>query len=201
MMCLIIGRSGTGKDYLANLLAQRGLSVVKSYTTRPRRSPQEDTHIFIAPEEARNYPDRVATTTIGGYEYFTTADQIRNCDVYIIDPIGAKALISSCPATDFLICELVSDDLQRKAHIMSRGGVSVQTAAAREQAEEGQFRAFESEGARKYLQTTSGTEQGNIAAVMTVVNSYNPIMTGHIADKISAIVLKANRAQEGYPKI
>ncbi len=36
MKYLIAGRTGSGKDYLARLLEQRGLRVLKSYATRPR---------------------------------------------------------------------------------------------------------------------------------------------------------------------
>ena len=71
-MILIIGRSGSGKDHLARELSKHGLKQVLSYTTRPPRRPDEDTHIFIKPEESCNYKDKIATTEIAGCEYFAT---------------------------------------------------------------------------------------------------------------------------------
>jgi hypothetical protein len=80
-MILIIGRSGSGKDFLARELAKNGLSQVKSYTTRPPRYEGEDTHIFISAEEASRTEGKIATTVINGYEYFATAgaDERKRC--------------------------------------------------------------------------------------------------------------------------
>ena len=46
-MILIMGRTGSGKDYLAKQLAKQGLSILPSYSTREPRHPGENTHIFI----------------------------------------------------------------------------------------------------------------------------------------------------------
>ena len=64
-----------------------------SYTTRPRRKNEGDTHIFIQPNEVEQYKDQIiAYTKIGDYEYFATKDQLKECDFYIIDYMGIQTL-------------------------------------------------------------------------------------------------------------
>jgi len=95
---LIIGRTGTGKTTLAKGVAKKlGLSLLKSYCTRPLRPGEVDPdHIFISPDEVENYRDRMIAYTdkVDEYERFATIDQLQECDLYIIDPIGVKYLQS-----------------------------------------------------------------------------------------------------------
>lgn len=93
-MYLIVGRTGSGKTYLAELLKQRGLRPVISHTTRPPRHPGEDSYIFVSEDEAENCEDKLIETEINGYTYYVTKDDLKNKDFYVIDPIGAKRLIS-----------------------------------------------------------------------------------------------------------
>ena len=61
---LVIGRSGCGKDTLVNYMCQKyGLKKLKSYTTRPQRPNEEDTHIFISPEDVQKYQDDIIAYT------------------------------------------------------------------------------------------------------------------------------------------
>lgn len=119
---LLIGRSASGKDFLASeLCSQYDLKQVISYTTRAPRYEGENTHLFISKEDAHKlYPleSRCATTTINGEEYFTTFEQIMECDVYIIDYKGALDLIKSFEdknvECNFVIldCRAANDDLR-----------------------------------------------------------------------------------------
>ena len=89
---LFLGRSASGKSSLAKAFCEKnGLVQVRSYATRPMRPGEEVNadHIFIKPEEVDAYRDDMAAyTKIGDYEYFTTWDQLMQCDVYVIDPVG-----------------------------------------------------------------------------------------------------------------
>lgn len=70
-----------------------------SYTTRPMKKSEKrkSDHIFITDEEALQYEDDIAAyTEINGYKYFTTFEQIKNSDVYVIDPIGVDNLKIKC---------------------------------------------------------------------------------------------------------
>ena len=100
---LIVGRTASGKDTLQYALEKRGLTFVKSYSTRPKRNPNEDTHIFIQPDQVVPKDEMAAYTVINGYEYFATKDQVKDADAYIIDPEGLKMLVANMPETKFHI--------------------------------------------------------------------------------------------------
>ncbi len=91
MKYLIIGRTGSGKDYIAKVLSEiYNLKILKSYTTRPKRNEQDDGHIFITPEEAATMADRIAEWKLdNGIEYFATRQQVLDNDIYIINPNAA----------------------------------------------------------------------------------------------------------------
>lgn len=108
---LIVGQTASGKDSLVNAMCQIEKPPVQdifgdfqwqgnykqliSYTTRPRRENEDDTHIFIQPNEVEQYKGKiVAYTKISDYEYFATKDQLKECDFYIIDYLGIKNLCS-----------------------------------------------------------------------------------------------------------
>lgn len=93
---LIIGRSGTGKTTLAKGAAERlGLTLLKSYCTRsPRNGEDNPDHIFISPSEVESYRSRMIAYTdkVDEYERFATIDQLKESDIYIIDPNGVDYL-------------------------------------------------------------------------------------------------------------
>ena len=83
---LLVGKSGAGKDSVASeLVARYGVKQLQSYTTRPKRSPEENCHIFVKclPNEKM-----VAYTKFNGFEYCATERQVDENDVYIVDPDG-----------------------------------------------------------------------------------------------------------------
>lgn len=96
VLLLILGRTASGKDTLANKLCERtGLKSITSYTTRPRRENEGDTHIFVVKEiyEQMQAEGNVAAyTEIAGNSYWSTIDQLYTNDVYIIDYDGVKTL-------------------------------------------------------------------------------------------------------------
>jgi guanylate kinase len=100
---LIVGESCSGKDFLSQILEEKDeYRILKSYTTRPKRVGEVNTHIFIKPEEVKNYKDDfVAYTKIGEYEYFSTKQQLLDSDIYIIDPNGVEFLKSKVNDIDF----------------------------------------------------------------------------------------------------
>ena len=103
-MILIMGRTGSGKDYLAKQLAKHGLSILPSYSTREPRHPGENTHVFIKPGEVDLYPDKVATVVLNDCMYFSTREQVLQHDIYVIDPKGVKELLLNCPEIPFTVC-------------------------------------------------------------------------------------------------
>lgn len=95
-LLLIVGRTASGKDSLVNKLCERtNLKAITSYTTRPRRENEGDTHIFTTEDiyEQMQAEGKVAAyTQISGYHYWTTIDQLYENDVYIIDYKGIQTL-------------------------------------------------------------------------------------------------------------
>ena len=88
---LIVGESGSGKSTICDELTKRyGLKQVESYTTRPRRSEDEDGHTFISDEEFKELENICAYTYFDRHHYCATKEQIDDSDLYIIDPYGVR---------------------------------------------------------------------------------------------------------------
>lgn len=144
---LVIGRSGTGKDTLVNYMCQKyGLKKLKSYTTRPPRQNEEDTHIFISPEDVQKYQDDIiAYTKIGEFEYFATKSQLKDINFYIIDPKGVRDL-ENIPNLkeefNFIKLFIYLPEKERKKRIALRGDTE-EAFLKRQEGEKRQFDNFE----------------------------------------------------------
>lgn len=96
VLLLIIGRTSCGKDSLVNKLSERtGLKKLISYTTRPPRVNEGNTHIFATEadyEHMQSEGQIAAFTQIGEYKYWATVNQLYEADTYIIDYLGLKKL-------------------------------------------------------------------------------------------------------------
>lgn len=144
---LVIGRSGTGKDTLVNYMCQKyGLKKLKSYTTRPPRQNEEDTHIFISPEDVQKYQDDIiAYTKIGEFEYFATKSQLKDINFYIIDPKGVRDLENIPNLKEeftFIKLFIYLPEKERKKRIALRGD-SEEAFLKRQEGEKQQFDNFE----------------------------------------------------------
>lgn len=103
----ITGPSGAGKDTVARMLSELGgYKVLCSYTTRPRREGEIEgvEHYFVERCEVP-HERMLAYTKYGGYEYWTTIDQVIDKAIYVIDEDGLKALRKKFPDIElFSIC-------------------------------------------------------------------------------------------------
>ena len=95
LLC-ILGKTASGKDFLANKLCERtGMKPLISYTTRGRRADEGNTHVFATEEDFGRMQSagEIATfTQIGDYKYWVTFNQLYEADCYIIDYLGLKRL-------------------------------------------------------------------------------------------------------------
>ena len=180
MKTLIIGRTGTGKDTLRLILEQNyNWKFVISYTTRPKRTKDEKSHIFITKEEAKNFKDedKAAKTVIGDIEYFATKQQIEECDGYIIDPKGLEYMVQSMPDTLFEVVYLdpVDADTQ-KAMAIARGDnpqKELERYQKRAEDENDQFTGFEKKlenGELRYPNCSAFLRQVNDYKESTLTN-------------------------------
>lgn len=122
IIILLVGESGSGKTTIANQLAQYGLTQVRSYTTRPPRSPDEDSHTFITDDEFKTLQHLVAYTYFNGHRYGATQEQIDNNDIYVVDPAGINYFRQSYTGnkTPVVVYLRVSED-ERMSRMISRG--------------------------------------------------------------------------------
>lgn len=148
MRILIIGRTATGKDTLAKVLTEaHGLKQLKSYTDRPRRKGEGDTHVFV---ETADLPKAgiVAKTKIGPYTYLATTSQFRDADVYVVDPEGL-ADIARTRTDPLAVVYLWSPPELRLERFAERSGLKADEAEAafeeRDSAEDARFDTFEDE--------------------------------------------------------
>lgn len=95
LLC-VIGKTASGKDTLVQKLCERtGLTQLISYTTRPRRDNEGDTHVFVTEADYQRMKDEGnigAFTQIGELKYWSTIDQLYDNDCYVIDYEGLKSL-------------------------------------------------------------------------------------------------------------
>lgn len=92
---LFVGKSASGKTTIANMLEENGYSQIASYTTRPPRYEDEKEHTFISEEEYDKLENIMAETHYNGYRYCTTLEQIKDADIYVVDPPGVSTLIDN----------------------------------------------------------------------------------------------------------
>jgi guanylate kinase len=103
----ITGPSGAGKDTVARMLSDLGdYKVICSYTTRPKREGEIDgvEHHFVEKCDVP-HDNMLAYTQYGGYEYWTTVEQVGDKVIYVIDEDGLKSLCEKFPDIElFKIC-------------------------------------------------------------------------------------------------
>jgi guanylate kinase len=125
LLC-VLGESSSGKDSLVSKLCERtGHTAICSYTTRPRRDGEGETHIFVDDtvyEEMLSEGRIAAYTEISGYRYWTSMDQLYENSYYIIDYDGLKTLKSlNLPNLRLVSAYINVPESIRKERAMKRG--------------------------------------------------------------------------------
>jgi len=150
---LIVGRSGSGKDYLLNTF---GLTKVASCTTRGIRPGEIDGigHTFKTYLEfaQTSNDDMVAYTLYNGNHYWVTADMLNDIFAYVVDPVGIKYMqkFKHKIKRDMVII-LVVTPLWRRVRNMYARGDSIKDIWKRIWNDRDAFRDFEKSGNYDYL--------------------------------------------------
>lgn len=144
LLC-VVGRTGSGKDTLVNKLCERtGLKAINSYTTRPRRENEGDTHIFVTRdiyEQMQAQGNVAAYTEIANNAYWTTVNQLYENDIYIIDPNGIKTLKNlNLPNLRLVTVYINTPDKVREERALSMRKDDKRIFRTRDFSEAGQFR-------------------------------------------------------------
>lgn len=123
IILLLVGRSGSGKTTIANMLCENnGFAELKSYTTRPKRYEDEDCHIFVTKEEFDKLENLVAYTMFDNNEYCATEEQIENADVYVIDSNGVVTFMQNYTGNkQILVMYLETSEKSCIEHMLRRG--------------------------------------------------------------------------------
>ena len=146
LLC-IMGRTSSGKDTLVSKLCERtGLTAITSYTTRPRRTNEGNTHIFSTKEEyeqMRATGNIAAYTNIAGNDYWTTIEQLYQHSIYIIDPKGVETLRQlNLPNLRLVTVYINTPDDIRKERALNKRGDDRLTFIKRDMEERDQFRTM-----------------------------------------------------------
>lgn len=127
MLFVIMGPSGSGKTAITELLREKyGKTVVESYTTRPRRYPNERGHIFVSDDEFARLKDKVAEVSYAGAQYCATLEQLRNSDLYVAEPSALDDLrrLKDHGKLDYLVVAIEVEEPVRKTRMRVRGDTS-----------------------------------------------------------------------------
>ena len=148
---LVAGRSGSGKDTIVNAIAKKyNLNILKSYTTRPKRLEEGDTHIFISKDDIPKYKNEIiAQTVINNEVYFATQSQLKHVDFYIIDPIGINVIRPLIDETEIelVVVYVYTPDSTRYERAVNIRGDAEEVYFQRMLSENAQFTEFENSGA------------------------------------------------------
>ena len=161
----VVGRTGTGKDSLVDLVCSSlGMKKVKSYTTRERRPGEsDDSHVFIKPVEIDQFKGRMAAyTKIGEVEYFATIDQVLEGDFYVIDPNGLDDFRERWDFNKFpmsiVVIYVTVPKMTQLSRLLGRGD-NTEKSNSRMLAENNQFGEFETKQRMDYTVVNSDLEQ------------------------------------------
>lgn len=155
LLC-IVGRSGSGKTTIRNLLMEKyHLRPLVTYTTRQKRQDEVDgrDYHFISRIKAGRM-NKVLATMIGEDEYFTNPEDIYNADMIIIEPEGIEELRRSFPDIQLFEAEVYVDAQERLERLKKRGD-DVSAAEKRCADEDQRFNAFEKAEHPKYVNNDS----------------------------------------------
>ena len=161
----VVGRTGTGKDSLVDLVCSSlGMKKVKSYTTRDRRPGEgADSHVFIKPVEIDQFKGRMAAyTKIGEVEYFATVEQVLEGDFYVIDPNGLDDFRERWDFNKFpmsiVVIYITVPKMTQLSRLLGRGD-NAEKSNSRMLAENNQFGEFETKQRMDYTVVNSDLEQ------------------------------------------
>ena len=124
---LIMGASGSGKNYLASLLEEKyGHKRVISCTSRkPRQGEPSGAYHFMTREDIDNSADMIAVAEYCGNLYGAILSEVNESSLYIIEPEGVLLLKSvPCGVKPVKVIYLMSNESSVTDNMSSRGDSS-----------------------------------------------------------------------------
>ena len=195
MKYIIVGRSGSGKSELAARLENKGLKILKTYTTRnPRNETDAKKYNFIQPNEVKHFKDRMLQTEFFGATYFARKSDILTADAMILEPEGFYEIIKAFPNIQFALLYIQPEKSEiADARAVSRADDS-ETAMTdikkRRAGEDERFSPLEQE-------IEQDTLKGQNCIYQTHTNDYQ----SESLDKLAANMVGALRKHNNFVKI
>lgn len=146
-LILLVGKSGTGKNYLIECL---NLDPVVSHTTRDIRQNEKDgrehcyhSKDYFEKEVHGKIPDDIiAYTYYNNNHYWVTINDLKDKDIYVIDPAGVRYFSIKRKDIEFNIVYLKSSIFKRIKNMISRGD-TIKQIFQRLKTDYYEFRVFE----------------------------------------------------------
>lgn len=121
LYCLI-GKSGTGKSTVMQALHDTyGYTIAQSYTDRPKRTPDEQGHVFVSPSEFDSLGDLILPRVSQDGRYGMTETMLDNSELIILDYQGTKELLETYTKRPVHVIGLHADMHSRIVRIDGRG--------------------------------------------------------------------------------
>lgn len=184
---LLVGESGSGKTTVANILeSQYGLKVLKSYTTRPKRHADDTDHTYISFEDAFHLQDVIAETNFNGNYYCATKEQVDECDVYVIDPVGVDSFENKYHGEKEPLIFFLDADRNTRRNRMKMRGDSDENVAQRLKYDKKAFAKFRKKvyGGADYIPLPADDESPEDIA-RTVFGVYNCMIADNFEEAIN----------------
>ncbi len=97
LIICIVGERGAGKTLMAELYRDYfKYNLIQSYTTRPKRNPEENGHTFISDAVFDKFlfdkKEMIAYTKFGAHRYCCLREDVLDYNTYVIDEFGLDYL-------------------------------------------------------------------------------------------------------------
>lgn len=121
----IVGESGSGKTLMAEWFEKLyKYHLIQSYTTRPRRTPEENGHTFVSEEEFDKFSydeeEMIAYTKFGAFRYCCLRKDVRDYNTYVIDEDGLKMLKEKYSDQFHIYSIRIRADVAKRRSLVSR---------------------------------------------------------------------------------
>ena len=134
----LVGPSGAGKSTVAKMLEEQGYNVIKSYTSRLPRGPDEWGHRFVMQpwrkleeggvtwvnlwEGVADWRQAIAYTVYNGAAYFALPEDYRGkgISIYIVDPSGVESLRREVRDAKVVAVYLQAGEMERQRRLWTR---------------------------------------------------------------------------------
>lgn len=160
---IIAGLTQSGKTTLAEKFAEiLGLKILKTCTTRPKRSPDEDSYHFYTLDEYKKLKsEEKFTETLGldNYARWTNPKDMLEADICIFDPIGIPLAVDLFHKHGYEVALIYvsADENKRRDAALNKTGLNADTYDKRRKNEEALFHDLEE--AKKTKASMYGADQ------------------------------------------